>query len=71
MIDGNEGNNDITSHAREKTIEQWLHEGIESFDSKRYHEALAAYEHVIWRRRDKLRHMSSGPVPFASGVSAL
>ncbi len=47
MIDGNKGNNDITSHAREKTIEHWLNEGVESFDSKRYHEALAAYEQVI------------------------
>src|SRR5260221_754102 len=47
MIDGNKGNDDITSHAREKTIEHWLNEGVESFDSKRYHEALAAYEQVI------------------------
>ena len=28
MIDGNKGNNDITSHAREKTMEQWLNEGV-------------------------------------------
>jgi tetratricopeptide (TPR) repeat protein len=47
MIDGNEGNNEMISHAHEKTREQWLHEGIESFDTKRYHEALAAYEQVI------------------------
>jgi tetratricopeptide (TPR) repeat protein len=45
MINGNEDSN--TSHMHEKTKEQWLYEGIEYLNHKRYAEALTAYEQAI------------------------